>query len=277
MMETENVERINKKKMRRRGWKMDLSYLSYFVIVFIFCDHRFFFSAAAAAVIRFLSLLYIENRNPVYFVIRHFMDVFFPSFWFTKPLFSYSPTHCVCATFLKRKISISAHCPCKGNGHKDVVFLYLINTYRYLCYHWDCFRLLSNRMEMKSMKMEYATLVIGSNKTGNKQKKWEKVQWQNSTEISVIYFEISNCSAMILWITFFSSLISLLVLLSLFLPFVTLTCTIFKIQFKIVCLEDLWVYCNTATYALKNEMSDIFRQYTVYSIQVLAWQPNKCS
>lgn len=133
-------EKKREKKKQKNKKKLDLSYLSYFVIVFVFCDHFFLLS--------FVSSLYRKSKSGLLATSGHFVNFFFR---FEKPLFSFSPTHL--AAFPKRKISISLCIPLSI----DIKMFYVtIGT----------IRLLSNRMEMKPMKMEYAIaiLVIGQSK-----------------------------------------------------------------------------------------------------------------
>lgn len=110
--------------------KMDSTYLSYFVIVSIFCD-QFFFCCYS----RFLSHC-IESRNPVYL----WMLFLFPlsSFWFERLLYSsYAPTHCALLFLAEKSPCLSVYTThTVAHGHKEVFVIW--SLCRYLCYHWDC-------------------------------------------------------------------------------------------------------------------------------------------
>lgn len=85
-------------KTKKMKMKLDLSYLSYFVIVLIFCDQFF-----SAVVVRFLSL-YRKSKSGL------LVDAVFHLFLIRKAfLFSYAPTHCA-LVFLKGKSPFPSVC-----------------------------------------------------------------------------------------------------------------------------------------------------------------------
>lgn len=139
------------------------------------------------------------------------------------------------------------HCtPMCVHGHKDVFVIWSI--YRYLCYHWDCSTFIKpdgNEVD------ENGICRIGHWLVWTEISKIEKKKSsrRHSTEISVIF--TSKSSIVRLWFSglfFPSTYLYLPPLTFSFHPFCDSYRHYFKIRFKIICFENLWVYMCYNTY-----------------------------
>lgn len=221
----------------------------YFAIVLAFCDHSFFCCCCCS-----FPPHCIKNRNPAHNCGQTFRGWCFShsssfSLWCEKPLFTYSSTHCT-LLFLKEKSPFlfpCVHCtPMCVHGHKDVFVIWSI--YRYLCYHWDCSTFIKpdgNEVDENGI-CHIGHWLVWTEISKIVKKKSSR---RHSTEISVIF--TSKSSNVRLWVSglYFPSALSLFP--SLTFPFY-LFCDsyrhYFKIRFKIICFENLWVYMCYNTY-----------------------------
>lgn len=215
---------------------MDLSYLSYFVIVLVYCWSHFSFCCCS-----FPLTVYRKSKSGL-LVTRHLVDVFF---------------HHLLVSFDSKSHHFHMYLPtvrCFSYRRNLHFSLYVQRTlYTNVSIDWKMFLLFvqyigiyvtigtfikpdGNEVDENGICPHWSLVRIN----GNKQKINEKSSRQNSTEISVIYFEIINCTAMIFCIFFFSYL-SLSIWLSLSFHLCGSYNHYFKIQFKIICLENLQV------------------------------------